>query len=237
MSATHHLKNPKISVVIAAYNEAPRIANVLKVVENHPLIDEIIVVNDGSVDDTSKVVKKFNVTLIENKKNVGKTISVKKGVEIAKNDLIMLLDADLKGLTNKSIIDLAEPVLNGRVDWTLSMRGNTFKIIKLLKVDCLSGERVVPKALLFDPIIWSKPDVGYALESLMNKSLLGKNKTFESVYFRNVTNVIKADKVGHLIGWYKDIQMDIQISKVTSVRYFFGQFITMAYLNRKYSRR
>lgn len=230
------MKN-KISVVIAAYNEATRIANVLKVVVNNPLIDEVIVVNDGSADNTSEIVKKFDVTLIENTKNMGKTLSVKRGVEAAKNDLIMLLDADLHGLTKESLDELANPVLSGQVDWTLSLRDNTFTIIKILKVDCLSGERVVPKSLLMDPLIWSRPDIGYALESLMNKSLLAKNKTFKTVHFKNVINVVKADKVGFIKGWYADIKMDAQISKAVPLHEFFGQFIQMSLLNKKYSKR
>ena len=44
---------PGISCIIPAYNEGPRIKAVLDVVAAHPLIDEIIVVDDGSSDDTA----------------------------------------------------------------------------------------------------------------------------------------------------------------------------------------
>ena len=91
----------KVSVIIAAYNEEPRIAKVLTVVENDPLVDEVIVVNDGSSDKTAEVVKRFEVTLIENEKNLGKTLSVKKGIAKAKNEVVLLLDADIVGLTTK----------------------------------------------------------------------------------------------------------------------------------------
>ena len=75
----------KVSVLIAAYNEESRIAMVLSAVVDHPFIDEVIVVNDGSVDKTSDVIKRFNVELIENKINMGKTLSVKRGLEKIKN--------------------------------------------------------------------------------------------------------------------------------------------------------
>ena len=222
----------KISVVIAAYNEEPRISKVLMIVEHHPLIDEIIVVNDGSVDKTSDIVRKFDVTLIENENNLGKTLSVKKGIEAAKNDLIMLLDADLIGLDQRAIEILAKPVLDGVVDWTLSLRGNSLGIMKLAKMDWVSGERVIPRNLLIQPLIWSRPDIGYGLEALMNKSLLASKRTFCSVYLPNVTIANKADKIGFIKGWMADIKMVMQISKVIPFHQFIWQFIKMAYLNK-----
>jgi glycosyltransferase involved in cell wall biosynthesis len=226
-----------ISVVIAAYNEAPRIANVLKIVEHHPIIDEVIVVNDGSKDNTSEIVKKFDVTLIDNEKNMGKTLSVKRGIEASKSELIMLLDADLNGLTDESINRLAQPVLDGQVDWTLSLRDNSWGFMRLVRMDWVSGERVVPKELLLDPLIWSRPDIGFGLETLMNKSLLMKNKTFCSVRLPNVTNTIKSEKIGFFKGWMSDFKMINNISKVMPLHRMIGQFISMAYRNKKYTKK
>jgi glycosyltransferase involved in cell wall biosynthesis len=226
-----------ISVVIAAYNEAPRIANVLKIVEHHPIINEVIVVNDGSKDNTSEIVKNFNVKLIDNEKNMGKTLSVKRGVDASNSDLIMLLDADLKGLTDESINKLAQPVLDGLVDWTLSLRDNSWGFMRLVRMDWVSGERVVPKDLLLDPLIWSRPDIGFGLETLMNKSLLMKNKTFCSVRLPNVTNTIKSEKIGFFKGWMSDFKMINNISKVMPLYKMIGQFISMAYRNKKYTKK
>lgn len=232
------MKN-KISVVIAAYNEEPRIAAVLKAVENHPLIDEVIVVNDGSSDKTSDVVKKFKVNLIDNEKNIGKTLTIKKGIEAAKNDIVMLLDADLIDLDSDSIIKLAKPVLDNKVDWTLSMRKNSFGaigLLKMTKVDWLSGDRVIPKKLLEDPIIWSRPNIGYGLETLMNKSLLDRKTTFQSIYLSEVHNPEKTEKNGFIKGVKKQYNMVSQISKVMPIPKVLWQWLRMAYLNRKYSR-
>ena len=225
-----------ISVVIAAYNEEPRIANVLKIVEHHPLIGEVLVINDGSKDNTSKIIKKFDVTLIENEKNIGKTLSVKRGIELAKNDIIMLLDADLIGLEADTITKLAKPVLDGKVDWTLSVRCNSTWFMKLLGMDWISGERVVPKKLLADPLIWSRPDIGYGLETLMNKSLLAKNTTFCSVYLPDLTITTKAEKIGVMKGMAGELKMIGQLNRVLPLVKVFGQFFKMAYLNRKYSK-
>jgi len=226
--------NKLISVVIAAYNEEPRIARVLKVVEHHPLINEVIVVNDGSADKTSDVVKRYHVKLIENTKNMGKTLSVKRGIEAAKNDLIMLLDADLIGLNSDSITKLAKPVLDNKVDWTLSLRKNSVGFMRLAKMDWISGERLVPKVLLMDKRIWSRPDVSYGLETLMNKTLLEKNTTFCSVYLPSVTITPKAKKIGLVKGVVGELKMFDQIFRVLPMFKVFGQFFEMAYLNHKY---
>lgn len=225
--------NKKISVIIAAYNEEERIGKVLKIVENHPLIDEVIVVNDGSKDDTSKIVQEFNVKLIENEKNMGKTLSVKVGIERAKNDIIMLLDADLKGLTTGAVEKLAKPVIDGEVDWTISLRKNSANFMKFLHMDWISGERVVPKKMLLAPLIWSRPDVGYGLETLMNKALLDSGATFKSVYLPTVLITKKSEKIGIIQGWKDEYKMIKSITRVLPFHKMIGQFIKMAFLNGK----
>jgi len=63
----------KTVAIIPAYNEEKSIGNVLDMVVNHPLIDEVIVVDDGSVDSTSLVAKNHNASrVITLKENVGK---------------------------------------------------------------------------------------------------------------------------------------------------------------------
>jgi glycosyltransferase involved in cell wall biosynthesis len=223
----------KASVIIAAYNEEPRIGGVLSVVVNHPLIDEVIVVNDGSFDKTSEVVKKFNVKLLENEINIGKIASCKKGLEKAKNEVILFLDADLIGLNDQNIYDLVNPVLNGCVDWTLSLRSNSAVYMKLLKVDCLSGERAVRKELLEDPLIWSKPQIGYSMEIMMNKSLLKCGSVFISVKLPNLKLVTKSGKTGVFRGWYSELKMISQIFRAMPFNQILHQFLMMSYLSRK----
>ena len=134
------MKN-KVSCIIPAYNEESRIANVLKVVENHPILDEVIVINDGSTDKTADVIRRFKVTFIDKKKNQGKSIAVMTGIQKSKGDIIIMLDSDLSGLTKKNVTDLVNPVLKNEADMTLSLRGNSLLIYKLFGNDFISGER------------------------------------------------------------------------------------------------
>jgi glycosyltransferase involved in cell wall biosynthesis len=93
-----------ISIVIPAYNESERLGptldHVLAFIQQRGWNAEIIVVDDGSQDRTSEVVRTYSqkngiVRLIENPENRGKGYSVGNGVLNANGDLVLFTDADL----------------------------------------------------------------------------------------------------------------------------------------------
>lgn len=92
-----------LSIVIPAYNEEERIletlAEVIDYLKTKNYTHEIIVVDDGSNDGTSQLIKKLasqesNLSLLENKINEGKGFSVRRGMLAARGDLIIFMDAD-----------------------------------------------------------------------------------------------------------------------------------------------
>jgi cellulose synthase/poly-beta-1,6-N-acetylglucosamine synthase-like glycosyltransferase len=90
-------KYPKISVIIPAHNEEENIGMVLDSLlkVNYPRNKlEIIVVDDGSMDNTYKVAKSFDRVKVFKKERGGKSKAVNFGVKKASGDLIMVLDAD-----------------------------------------------------------------------------------------------------------------------------------------------
>ncbi|MBK5211109.1 MAG: glycosyltransferase family 2 protein [Coriobacteriia bacterium] len=224
----------KISVVIAARNEETRIGDVLAVLIEHPLVDDVVVMCDNCSDGTAEVARGFGVHVIEGRERLGKTMAVKKGLEYAKNDILVLLDADLNGLTLQDITRLVKPVIDGQVDFTLSMRGNSSHIYKLFGIDFVSGERAISKRLLLDPHIWSKPLLGYGLEVLMNDSLVKAQKTFRSIPMPGLHATTKKEKKNYIIGTLEDFFMTFNIFRALPVHKVVWQFLKMSYLNRKY---
>lgn len=95
---------PQYSIVIPAYNERARILATLESVVNtvraHGWSAEVIVVNDGSTDETADMVRTFaakapEVRLMENPRNSGKGYSVRNGLLHAQGEIVMFTDADL----------------------------------------------------------------------------------------------------------------------------------------------
>lgn len=100
----------KVSVLIPAYNEEEGLP---KVIEEIPdVVDEIIVVDDGSTDRTFEVAKNFNVKVCRHETNRGKTAAIYTGVENATGDIIVLTDADYT-YPGSAIVELVEEVGNG----------------------------------------------------------------------------------------------------------------------------
>jgi len=95
-------KTTKISLIIPIYNEEGRVHNLntlWKYIKNKIYIKELIIVNDGSTDDTLFFLTRFQkitrCKLISYSKNKGKGYAVKKGVISAKGTHILFMDVDL----------------------------------------------------------------------------------------------------------------------------------------------
>src|SRR5579863_7509706 len=113
---------PKVSCVIPAYNEATRIGRVLSAVVDHPLLSEIIVVDDCSQDRTREEAQEFpTARLIANQKRLGKSGSIAAGVRASTGEYLLFLDADLVGLTPGDVTALLKPVLDGATDVAISL--------------------------------------------------------------------------------------------------------------------
>lgn len=93
-----------VSVIIPAYNEAETIREVIQGIKTAGVTlsagptdgFEIIVVNDGSTDDTAKIAKEEGAIVISHPYNIGNGASVKTGVRAATKDYLVLMDGDLQ---------------------------------------------------------------------------------------------------------------------------------------------
>lgn len=89
---------PKVSVIMAAFNEEQHIRRSICSILNQTFRDfELIVIDDGSTDRTAKIIKNINdrrIVYIHNELNLGLTKSLNRGLDIASGQLIARMDAD-----------------------------------------------------------------------------------------------------------------------------------------------
>jgi len=117
------------SIILPAYNESERLETslpkVLEYVAQRGLEAEIIVVNDGSKDDTADIVRKFAalhpcVRLLENPGNRGKGYSVRNGMLHARGDILLFSDTDLSSPIGEA--DKLFAALGGGADVAIGSR-------------------------------------------------------------------------------------------------------------------
>ncbi|MDI9413124.1 MAG: glycosyltransferase family 2 protein [Bacillota bacterium] len=110
----------KVVALIPAYNEEETIASTLVALQKIALLNQIVVINDGSTDETAEVVKRHKgVTLLNSNKNSGKGAALNYGLQNFQADIFVLLDADL-GHTAIHGERLIYPVLKGNAHMTIA---------------------------------------------------------------------------------------------------------------------
>lgn len=109
----------KTSVVIPAYNEAASIRNVI--VECKRFCDEIIVVDDGSTDNTAETAESSGAVVVRHEKNLGVTRTIESGFKAAQGDIIVTMDADGQH-SPSDIPKLIEPISKGKADVVFGVR-------------------------------------------------------------------------------------------------------------------
>src|SRR5580693_6676235 len=108
-----------ISVIIPALNEEKTIRKVIKQAKRNELVSEIIVVDDQSMDNTIAEANKEDVKIITSTQ-LGKGNSMREGMMIAKNEILVFLDADIPNYDTDIIDKLTAPLIWDEADFVKS---------------------------------------------------------------------------------------------------------------------
>ena len=88
------MQNKKISIIIPAYNEAKNIGDVISEIRLlHPDF-EIIVIDDGSKDNTAEVAIQAGAIVYRHPYNIGNGAAIKSGIRVATGDILIFMDGD-----------------------------------------------------------------------------------------------------------------------------------------------
>ncbi len=111
----------RVCAIIPAHNEGDVIAQTIRSVQDIPEVGQIVVVDDGSSDNTATVAAAAGASqVIQLERNLGKGGALNKALEQTRGDVLLLLDADL-GTSAKEATSLLYPVLDGDADMTIAI--------------------------------------------------------------------------------------------------------------------
>lgn len=199
-----------VAAVIPALNEEKTISTVVKTLKTSPLIEQVIVIDDGSMDATARNAEQEGA-LVVRQSNQGKGRAMQSGARRAKTDFILFADADLVGLTASHIDDLIRPVVNGEVGMTIGLRDRGPFVTRLLPfiAPVLGGERVISREFFLK--LDGPRSADFGIETVMNAACKKKHIPVRTILLWGVTQVIKERKYGFWKGLIARLRMIKQV--------------------------
>jgi len=182
----------KVTAVFPTYNEGKTIGLVIRKAKQAKLVDEILVVDGYSTDNTVKEAKKAGAKAVyqSKKQYPGKGIAIKTARDEAKGDILVFFDSDVRNFKGDMLDKLVKPILDSNYDYTIAnfvkRKGRVTELLvkPLMKKffpevkfnNPLAGEFALKKQLLYDIEV---PDDWGIETSLTIDVVMKKFKTLE----------------------------------------------------------
>lgn len=193
----------RTTAIIAAYNEEGTIADVLRALTTSALIDEVIVVSDGSEDRTVEIARTFEgVRTFALHENHGKGYAMAVGVANASYDTLFFCDGDMYNVTEAHIAALVVPVLQGDCDMNIGVRNRgpvaNFLHLKMKCGPVLSGIRVMRRAVF--ETVPPQYQSHYKIEAALNYFCERAGYLQQETVIYGLDHVLKESKLGLVDG-------------------------------------
>jgi hypothetical protein len=202
-----------VCAIVPAFNEGRRIARVLDTLHETASVHEIIVVDDGSNDDTQAIARAHpaaetgKLRALRLPVNRGKGAAMRAGAESARADVLVFLDADLIGLTPTHVDALAAPVTSGKADMALGVfrHGRGATDLAQFLVPNISGQRAIRRDVFLS--IPCLTQSGFGVELAITHHIQTAGLPHERVPLAGVTHPMKEEKLGFFRGLSARLRM------------------------------
>ncbi len=188
----------KTTAILPIFNEEKTVANVLSVLLKSKLLNEIIVIDDASTDNSFDIVKSFKsdkLKIIHLEKNLGKSGAVKIAVKNTTADILFFCDGDLHNFTNHHINQLLDPFKTDKCLMTVGIRDRGIIHNAFVKKfgPLITGERALPKKI-FEEVAEHSLMKDYAMEFVLNDYCVKNSVPIKKMILRGVKQTNKPYK-------------------------------------------
>lgn len=193
-------------ILIPAYNEAVRLTCVVETALRAQL-GPVLVVDDGSSDATAATAKRAGAEVLELPRNLGKGGAVYEGAAQLQTDVVVMVDADLTGLTEAHLRDLATPVLAGSVEMTRGVfTGGRWRTTAAQRLaPQLNGQRGMVRSRLLE--VAGLKESRYGIEIAITEHARKARWRTLDVAMPGVSQVMKEEKRGVVAGFLIRLKM------------------------------
>lgn len=207
------MARPNVVVIVPAYNEEETIGSVLSVLVGHPMVGEVVVVSDGSTDQTAEQARSCGARVVELPDNLGKGAAMQAGISVSSADVVLFLDADLIGLRPEHVDRMLRPVLEGEAQMSVGVfeGGRTSTDLAQAIAPFLSGQRAVQRKLLSD--LDDLGESGYGVEVALTRYMRRTSGQVQEVVLHDLTHRLKEEKRGLIKGFAARMKMYWEIVK------------------------
>jgi hypothetical protein len=199
---------PRVAAIIPAFNEERTIGDVVGAVRACVLVNDVIVVSDGSRDATVLAARQHGVRVIELSENLGKGGAIAAGLQSTSAQIILLLDGDLVGLTTHHVEDLLRPVLTGMAEVSI---GQIKRDLMQTLFPNFSGQRALRREVL--EAIPNLENTGFGIEAVLSRHVKSSGLRTCTVSLGHLRHVPKQEKHGLLRGYVGKLKATWQIAK------------------------
>lgn len=201
----------RIDAIIPAHNESPTIGRVVAALQASRSVRRVIVVDDGSSDETTRIAKHAGATVLRATKNQGKGQAMLAGLRYSDAEFVGYFDADLLTLRPDHVSTLVDTAEQQALDMCCGLRDyGLWNPIQLLG-PIITGERVCSRQLL--ELICDDCWSGYAIETAMNDAARRAGKRVGCVLLDNLQIRNKTAKTGFFRGMLGHYKMAREIKK------------------------